>query len=305
MGRGSAKGSSPKKKPGGRKGAAKRRATPKGANKPARRRASPAAGLKADAARLAKELAEARARQAATSEIQRIISQSPSDAQPVFEAIVLAAVRLLDCDTAHFLRCDAATYSPVAVAGSQGLLKARSSEPVPIDPAANFPSRAAVTRKALHLPDWSAIDLPPHERRTQRAFGINSSVLLPLLREGKCIGVLAVASKRANHFDDHDVALAESFRDQALIAIDNARLFHETKEALEQQTATSEVLEVISSSPGDLQPVFAKMLENATRVCEANFGILNLWDGETFNFVADHNIPPAFAAYRQRTPLHP
>src|SRR5207244_12922594 len=125
---------------------------------------------------------------------------------------------------------------------------------VPIDPAAHFPSRAAGTRKALHLPDWSAIDLPPYEQRTQRAFGINSSVLLPLLREGKCIGVLAIASKRANHFDDHDVALAESFRDQALIAIENARLFNETQEALGRETATADTWQVLAASPGDVQP---------------------------------------------------
>src|SRR5207244_13519301 len=137
---------------------------------------------------------------------------------------------------------------------------------VPIDPAAHFPSRAAGTRKALHLPDWSAIDLPPYEQRTQRAFGINSSVLLPLLREGKCIGVLAIASKRANHFDDHDIALAESFRDQAVIAIENARLFNETQESLARQTAMAQILEVINSSPGDLKPVFDAVLERAMRL---------------------------------------
>src|SRR3979409_1729988 len=79
----------------------------------------------------------------------------------------------------------------------------------------------------------------------------------------------------------------------------------ELSESLEQQTATSEVLEVISSSPGELEPVFRKMLENATRVCEANFGIMNLWDGEQFHIVADHNIPPAFASHRETPALRP
>src|SRR4029453_10479286 len=106
-------------------------------------------------------------------------------------------------------------------------------------------------------------------------------------------------------FSVTQVNLVETFADQAVIAIQNARLFNDTREALEQQTDTSEVLEVISSSPGGLQPVFVKMLENATRVCEANFGVMNLYDGEKFNIVADHNVPSAFTAYRQRTPIHP
>jgi GAF domain-containing protein len=300
MGRGSAKGSSPEN--GARKAPVSRRAAPKRTAKAAKR--SPSAKPKPEAAQLAGELKAAQARQAATSEILRIISQSPANAQPVFEAIVLAAVRLLGCDIAHFLRCDGATWSPVAVAGPKGLLKPRHKD-VPIDPDANFPSRAIVSRKALYLPDLSRIDLPPFEQHTQKLRGIMSSLLLPLLRGEKCIGVLAIAHKHANAFDDNDIALAESFRDQAVIAIENARLFNETKEALERQTATSEVLEVISSSPGDLEPVFKKMLENATRVCGANFGTMNLWNGEEFIPVARHNTPPAFAAFRQQTPIRP
>src|SRR5262249_38900011 len=99
--------------------------------------------------------------------------------------------------------------------------------------------------------------------------------------------------------------LLRTFADQAVIAIENVRLFNETQEALEQQTATSEVLEIISSSPGELDPVFRKMLENACRVCEANFGTMNLWNGEEFNNVARHNMPPAFGAFRQQTPIRP
>src|SRR6201747_753424 len=106
----------------------------------------------------------------------------------------------------------------------------------------------------------------------------------------------------ANQFNDMGARLQESYAD-----LENKveQRTAELSESLEQQTATSEVLEVISSSPGELQPVFQKMLENATRVCEANFGIMNLWDGEQFHSVADHNIPPAFAAYREQTALRP
>src|SRR5262249_46305682 len=104
------------------------------------------------------------------------------------------------------------------------------------------------------------------------------------------------AAKAVNPFSESDIALAESFRDQALIAIENARLFNETNEALAQQTATSEVLEVISSSMGDVQPVFQQMLEKATRVCGAEFGVMGLLDGEMYRRVALHNVPPAYDA---------
>jgi signal transduction histidine kinase/DNA-binding FrmR family transcriptional regulator len=127
----------------------------------------------------------------------------------------------------------------------------------------------------------------------------------PLRREGKAIGALLIFRDRLLPFTDEELALQQSFADQAVIAIENARLFNETKEALEQQTATSEVLEIISSSPGELKPVFEKMLENATRVCDANFGVMNLWDGENFRIAADYNVPPAFTALRQLTLLRP
>ncbi len=218
-------------------------------------------------ARLQSELRAAQDRQAASAEILRVIHQSPTDVQPVFEAIVQAAVRLLSCDFAHFLRCHNASFSLVAVAGPQGLLQAiESAAPIPIDPAANFPSRAIVDRKDLYLPDWSAIDLPASERRMQEIRGINSSLFLPLLREEECVGLLALGSKRANNFGESEIALAESFRDQALIAIENVRLFNETKEALAHQTATSEVLRAIGSSMADTQPVFDSILDSVERL---------------------------------------
>ena len=156
----------------------------------------------------------------------------------------------------------------------------------------------------MEIPDTEVQpDLPLTE--TARARGIRSLLYSPLMSKGTADRRHRRHPQEHGPFSAHHVELLRTFSDQAVIAIENVRLFNETKEALERQTATSEVLEVISSSPGDLQPVFAKMLENATRVCEANFGIMNLYDGEKFEIVADHNIPPAFAAYRQSTPLHP
>jgi len=163
----------------------------------------------------------------------------------------------------------------------------------PIDPTSNFPSRVIEEKRLLHLPDWSAIDLPKHERKVRAKFGVNSALYLPLLRNGACIGVLSFARNKVGAFSEKEIALAESFRDQAVIAIENTRLFEakqartaELKESLEYQTATSEVLGVISRSPTDAQPVFDTIARNAARLCEAQQCLVSRFDGELLHFVA-------------------
>ena len=217
-------------------------------------------------ARLFNETREALARQTATSEILRVISQSPTDVQPVFDAIVLTATRLFRRDLAFILGCDATTYWPVATAGPERLLAPPDVAAVPIDADANFPSRVIVTGKNLHLPDWTAVELPEYERMVHDTLGINSALYLPLLSQGKCVGVLGIAGIQPGIFGASEIALAESFRDQALIAIENTRLFNETREALERQTATADILKVIASSPSDVQPVFEAIAVSANRL---------------------------------------
>jgi len=253
--------------------------------------------------RLLNELRQSLEQQTATSDILRVISQSPTDAQPVFDSIVVTAARLLRCDLVFVLLCDATTFSPVALASPEGPVADLGPPNLPIDPAANFPSRAILDKKMLHLPDWSLIDLPEHELKIHNMFGVNSALFLPLLREGECIGLLALVGKRPNIFGAAEIAQAESFRDQALIAIENTRLFNELRQSLQQQTATSEVLSVISSSPGELEPVFQAMMANATRICEAKFGILQLHENGRFRNAAMYNPPSALAEYRHREPV--
>jgi two-component system, NtrC family, sensor kinase len=224
------------------------------------------ADLRQENARLQAGLRTARDRQTATAEILRVISGSPTDVQPVFDAIVLTAARLLQCDRAFIQRCDDAGFWTVASAASEGPLPVIQTTKAPIDPDANFPSRAIVTKKTLHLPDWSAIQLPEFERRIRELQGTNSALYMPLLREGECIGLLSIIGKQANMFGESEIALAESFRDQAVIAIENTRLFNETKEALERQTATAEILKVIASSPSDTTPVFEAIATSAKRL---------------------------------------
>ena len=259
-----------------------------------------------------RDVQEALARQTAMSDILRVISQSPTDVQPVFDSIVLTAARLLRCDLVFVLRCDGATFSSAAAASPEGPLADIGPKNLPIDRSANFPSRAILDKKMLHLPDWSLIDLPEHERNIHKMFGLNSALFLPLLREGDCIGLLVLAGKRPNLFGAVEIAQAESFRDQALIAIENTRLFNELRqrtadlgESLAQQTATSEVLSVISSSPGELDPVFKTILENATRICGAEFGHLFRYEDGVFRAVAMHNTPSAFDQFLKEGPVIP
>ena len=238
-------------------------------------------------ARLFNETQEALERQTATAEILRVISQSPTDARPVFERIVLTAARVLKCDLAAALLRDGDTYSAVAGANAQGLLTDFvPALRVPIDPNANFPSRAILGKTMLHVPDWSLIDVPPHERVIQNLIGANSSIYLPLLREDECIGVLALVGNRPNRFGPKEIAQAESFRDQALIAIENARLFNETQEALERQTATANVLKVISRSVSDATPVFETILESCQRLFGLEAVAVYLVEGDRVRGVA-------------------
>jgi GAF domain-containing protein/CheY-like chemotaxis protein/tetratricopeptide (TPR) repeat protein len=201
------------------------------------------------------------ARQTATAEILRVISESPTDTQPVFDAIVNTAVKLLDCDLASFVRVTGDAYVPSAHATREGSANTLFTEAVKIDASANFPSQALVWKRTVHLPDWDAMELPERQKMVRARLGVRCSLAIPLLRDGEAIGALMLFRKRAGGFDDGEVALAESFRDQALIAVENARLFNETKEALDQQRASAEVLAAISNSIADAQPVFEIILE--------------------------------------------
>ncbi|MFZ0423105.1 MAG: GAF domain-containing protein [Xanthobacteraceae bacterium] len=288
--------------------ARRRKAVPlkrRNAPKAVRRRGSVVAGQETEVSRLTRELDEALARQTATSDILRVISQSPTDVRPVLDRIVLTAARLIRCHLAFVLLCDGATFWSAAIASPEGPVANARPTKSPVDPGANFPSRAILAKEMLHLPDFSLIEIPEHERHIHEVFGVNSALYLPLLREGECIGLLTLVGKRPNIFGPSEIAQAESFRDQALIAIENTQLFGELRESLQQQTATSDVLKVISRSTFDLQAVLDTLVASAVRLCRAERSAIRLVRDGLYHNVANYGFSPEHKARMERETTAP
>ena len=256
-------------------------------------------------------LSEALEQQTATSEILRVISSSPTELQRVLDAVGENAARLCDANNAVIFRLEGDLLRQVA---SYGGLPTTShpAEGLPVN-RGRVTGRAVFERRTIHVHDLAAEeDDFPEGSRDARRDGHRTTLATPLLREGVPIGAILIRRMEVRPFSDKQIELLGTFADQAAIAIENVRLFEaeqrhtrELSEALEQQTATSEVLRVISSSPGELEPVFQSMLANAVRICEASFGNLLLYDGDAFRHVALHNAPPAWAAKQQSDPLVP
>jgi len=260
--------------------------------------------------RRTRELDEALQQQTATSEVLSIIRRSPADAQPVFDAIVQSAARLCGAIFGAVYLCDddrlriAATKNNTPEAARQLHEVQQLKRPE----RSNLGGRAILDRAIVHVPD--VLEDPEYSRELALAGGWRAVLAVPLLRDGNPVGALTVAKAEPRPFSDRQIQLLNTFADQALVAIENVRLFEaeqqrarELSEALEQQTATSEVLKVISSSPSELESVFETMLANATRICEAAFGSLLLVEGDMLRRVALHNAPPTFAEFHNRSPI--
>ena len=247
---------------------APRNPEPSAARKQKRSVASELAGLKRQlkAARL--QTKEALERQAATSEVLKLIASSPSDVQPVFEAIAESAKRLLGGTGGLVTRVVDDELRVVGVAaGTRAATKAiLALFPAPLSSSSNSHSRAAASGRPIIRSDIPNSDLPPDVKAAAAAFGFRSLIVVPMLRGDKAIGTIGVSRTEAGEFSASDVELLKTFADQAAIAIENTRLFNETKEALERQTATAEVLQVISSSISSATPVFERILESTERL---------------------------------------
>src|SRR5262249_24040440 len=160
------------------------------------------------------------------------------------------------------------------------------------------------TKRTAHLRDFAAtrgyVERHPAAVDAVELGGVRTIVAVPMLKNNDLVGAIAIFRQEVRPFTDKQIELVQNFARQAVIAIENTRLLNELRESLQQQTATSEVLRVISRSPGEVAPVFQAMLDSATRICEANFGGLYVRDGDEFRLAAIHNMPPALADARRR-----
>ncbi len=262
--------------------------------------------------RLLNELRELLQRQAATADVLKVISRSTFDLQTVFQTLIELAARLCAADRANISRVQGETFQHVAVHGfDEGYLEYMQAHPLKLD-RGSINGRTALDRRVVHAHDVLA-DREYTLHDAQKLGSFRTALGVPLLREGIPIGTMFLGRSRVEPFTQQEIDLVTTFADQAVIAIENVRLFEaeqqrtrELSESLEQQTATSEVLRVISSSPGELEPVFNAMLENATRICEAKFGTLFRFDGKVFHPAAQVGTPSKlFEFYRKRGPFLP
>jgi GAF domain-containing protein len=259
--------------------------------------------------RLLNELRESLQQQTATGNVLKAISRSTFDLQAVLDTLVESAARLCEADVAAIWRPKGDMYQWVAgYSHSREYDEYMRDHPVAPGRGTVF-GRTLIAGRPVQVPDVAA-DPEYTLSEAQRRGGFHTVLGVPLLREGTPIGVITLARRMVQPFTDKQIELVTTFADQAVIAIENVRLFDEVQartrelsEALQQQTATSEVLQVISRSPGELEPVFQTMLANAVRICEAKFGNMYLRDGEVFRLTATHNTPPALAEQRRRMPL--
>jgi adenylate cyclase len=292
-----------RRKTGGKEGKTQRPKTLKRHNAPkiARHRNFPAAGPQEQISALTRELKEALEQLRATSEVLKVISSSPAKLEPVFQAILANAVRICEAKFGMMLLYENREFQPAALLNAskdlteffwrRGSFKAPPGTPL---------DRLLKTKGVIYTADETA---EPNPGASARLGGARSLVGVPMIKQDKLIGAIVIYRQEVRPFTDKQIELVKNFAAQAVIAIENTRLLNELRQSLEQQTATSEVLQVISSSPGELDPVFREMLEKATQICGASFGTLLLFEGNVFRRVAAHNAPQEYVQFSDREPF--
>jgi GAF domain-containing protein len=248
------------------------------------------------------QLTESLEQQTASSDVLRIISSSPGELTPVFEAMLANATRICAASFGVLFRFeDGAARAAAMVGVPPAFAEFWQRGPQRPGPRTML-ARVVETKQTIHIVDVATepayVEGEPVFVAAVNLGQFRTALMVPMLKESELIGAFAIYRQEVRPFTDKQIELVMSFARQAVIAIENTRLLNELRESLQRQTATSEVLRVISSSPGELEPVFKAMLENAVRICEAKFGTLYLCEDDGFRAVAMHNAPPAYAKAR-------
>jgi GAF domain-containing protein len=271
-------------------------------------------GLETEIARLTRERDEALEQQKATAEVLRVISSSPGELEPVFHALLENAVRICDAKFGTLYRCENETFEAAANFGAPPAYTKFQRQRGWFQPPAGTALDLILQKKEpVSIADVAAAgnaSVGPAAGAAARFGGARSLIAVPMLKDNALVGAIVIYRQEVRPFTDKQIDLLANFAAQAVIAIENTRLLNELRqrtndlsESLEQQTATSEVLRVVSSSPSELEPVFQSMLVNAMRICEAEFGHLLLYDGEYFRAAYLHNLPPAYRKFWEQGPV--
>jgi two-component system, NtrC family, sensor kinase len=299
-----------------KRGQAMRRSPTKSKTPTKRQRVPADVDLRKENVTLRRELAEALERQTAASEVLQVISSTPGDLEPVFQSLLENATRVCGAKFGSMLLLEREIVRQVALynvpSAYADLFETRTFRPHPKGGA----GQVIRNKQVVHIADLrtspSYLEGDPNIVALSDLAGARTFVIVPILRDAELVGTIGVYRQEVRPFTDKQIELLSNFAKQAVIAIENTRLLRELRqrtddltESLEQQTATSKVLQVINSTPGDLEPVFKSMLENATRICGANFGQMNLYEGGNFRPVAFYNTPAAYTASLGPTPFQP
>jgi GAF domain-containing protein len=264
-----------------------------------------------------RELSEALEQQTATSEVLGVISSSPGDLQPVFETILANATSICEAKFGSMYLNEGGAVRIVAMHNAPpSFAEERRRNPLICPSPDTTLGRALATKQTVQIadvrnePDYSDAPSGFTGSKLAKLAGARTVLAVPMVKESELVGAILIYRQEVRPFTDKQIELVSNFATQAVIAIENTRLLNELRqrtddlsEALEQQTATSEVLRVISVSPGELDAVFQRVLENATRLCEAKFGTLYLREGQAFRLVAHHNAPAAYVEERRQNLL--